>query len=165
MWGGLRWSSTGQPSHESSCRTLVSRHRHQRATIFDSPPECSRRLRASSCPGLPPPPTALSPQDLVMVMMVMVMVMMEMVKMVMEKMKRGGGKRQNASRWVYCFGWSWLRDGHAHTLGPRRFHRGSRQVRQAASPMLVASGCRVLGVSRPALSPARQALPSSAGAG
>ncbi|KAK3880141.1 hypothetical protein Pcinc_015343 [Petrolisthes cinctipes] len=35
-------------------------------------------------------------------------------------------KRQKASRWVYCFWWSWLRDGHAHSFGPHRFHRGSR---------------------------------------
>ncbi|KAK3889235.1 hypothetical protein Pcinc_006804 [Petrolisthes cinctipes] len=35
-------------------------------------------------------------------------------------------KRQKASSWVYCFWWSWLREGHAHSLGPHRFHRGSR---------------------------------------
>ncbi|KAK3870094.1 hypothetical protein Pcinc_024645 [Petrolisthes cinctipes] len=41
---------------------------------------------------------------------------------------KGGveNKRQKASRWVYCFWWSWLRDGLAHSLGPHRFHRGSR---------------------------------------
>ncbi|KAK3873524.1 hypothetical protein Pcinc_021492 [Petrolisthes cinctipes] len=37
-----------------------------------------------------------------------------------------GNKRQKASHWVYCFWWSWLRDGHAHSLGPHHFHRGSR---------------------------------------
>ena len=40
--------------------------------------------------------------------------------------KRGGRKRQNAIRCVYCLGWSWLREGHAHTLGPHRFHCGSK---------------------------------------
>lgn len=37
-----------------------------RTMFFDSPPECSRRLKASSCP---PSPTVLSPQHLVIVVM------------------------------------------------------------------------------------------------
>ncbi|KAK3889179.1 hypothetical protein Pcinc_006751 [Petrolisthes cinctipes] len=51
-----------------------------------------------------------------------------------------------------------------HTLLAHIASTAAQEMRQAASTMLVASGCRVLVPPRSALSPARQALPSSAGA-
>lgn len=119
---------------------------HQRTTIIDPLPVCGHELEPSSFPGLPPPPMMPSQLGLREKMMMMIVMGMKI-----------GRKQHNACSWVYCYKWWWLRHGQTHSLGPHRFHRGSRQLRHASSVMLAASGYQGLVPPRSALTclPAR----------